>query len=76
MSSVLTGQSKHSGEPLRSNVLQPNQADACNRVALVKLWAKRRRQVTFHYSRLGAKVHQQSSRYDAMDSWQLQILSG
>ena len=66
MSSVLTGQPEHPREPLRTDVLQPNQANTYDGVAVVKLRAKWQRKEALHHVWLGAEVHQQPSSYDTV----------
>jgi hypothetical protein len=58
---VFTGQAEHPRKAFGTDVLQANQTNAGDGVAIVKLWAERGRQLTLNHVRLDAKVDEQPS---------------
>src|SRR5262249_46625155 len=66
MSGILAGQSDRPGKTLRPDLLQPNQADACDGIPVLQLRTEGRGKVAADDVRRDPKVHEQSPSYDAV----------
>jgi hypothetical protein len=71
MRRVLAREPEHPREPLRTDVLESNQADSYDGVPIVQLRLERRRQLTLNDVSVGTKIHQQPSSDHAVNFWEL-----
>jgi len=75
MGSVLAGQPAHTRQRFGANLLQPDKADASDRVVVLKFWAKWWREKALHHLGVHSEVDEKSATYEAGDYWKMHGMS-
>src|SRR6266849_513420 len=74
MRGVLTRDACKLRKPFRANILEPDEADPCDGLPLVKLRSKRRRQLSLHHIGINSKVDENAPANRPVNVWNFHVI--